>query len=141
MPLVTVAVTTVLLAGAGPASAQTATPPEHASLAAAAAAAAQATPLEAPPAKKGKNPVIIGAIAGAVTATVLTVMAAKQYGENEAGGMCGACLAYWGPITIPAGAGIGAGIGWIVKATSPPPQPTGFPSSGWRQESAITIRF
>lgn len=150
MPLRTPALTLTLIAavilGAGTAFGQTPAAAESQSLAAAAAAAARATELQPPPAKTRKNPVIIGAIVGAIGAAALTAMYAKQYGENESGGFCGACFAYWSPLAIPAGAGIGAGIGWAVKAGLPDPQPAGLPpsttaSAGWRQDAAVTIRF
>lgn len=144
-PAVALAVAAVLLGGAGPAFGQTPASAERPSLAAAAAVAAQTTPLQPPPAKKGKNPVIIGAIVGAIGAAALTAMYAKQYGENEAGGFCGACFAYWAPIAVPAGAGIGAGVGWAIKAGAPDPRSVGVPtptaSAGWRQEAAVTLKF
>lgn len=140
-PAAALAVAAVLFAGAGTAFGQTPAPAEHPTLAAAAAVAAQNTTLQPAPAKKGKNPVIIGALIGAVGAAAFTAMFAAKYGENETGGFCGACFAYWAPLAVPAGAGIGAGVGWIIKAGAPGPQPTGQPSSGWRQESAVTIRF
>jgi hypothetical protein len=148
MPAVTLALTAVLLAGAGTAAGQTTASPGSPGLAAAAAAAAQTTPLQPPPAKKGKNPVIIGALIGAVGAAALTTVAARQYGHNEGYGTCVPCLVQWGSIAIPAGAGIGAGIGWAVKAGSPDQRPTGVPRttdrtapSGWRQDAAVTFSF
>ena len=141
MPAVTLAVTAVLLAGVRPASAQTPASPEQPGLAAAAAAAAQATEPQPPPAKKRKNPVAIGTLIGAGGAAALTAVAAAQYGANEGGRFCIPCLAQWSMITVPVGAGIGAGIGWAVKAGSPGPQPAGHPSAGWRQDAAVTIKF
>lgn len=143
-----VVLTAALIALAGTARAQTPAAPEQPSLAAAAAAAAQATPLEPPPAKKGKNPVIIGAIVGALGAAAMTAVVARQYGHNEGYGTCVPCLFQWGTIAVPAGAGIGAGIGWIIKADSPDPQSPGLPPSvtehtpsGPRRQVGVGITF
>ena len=148
MPAAALIVATTMLAVAGTARAQTPDAQERPSLAAAAAAAAEATPLQAPPAKDRMNPVAIGTLIGAGGAAALTAVAAAQYGANEGGRFCIPCLAQWGMITVPVGAGIGAGIGWIVKAASPDPQQPGLPPttdrtapSGWRQDATVTIRF
>ena len=149
MPAVTLAVTAVLIAGAGTAGAQTQAAPEQTSLATAATAAAQTTELQPPPAKKRKNPVAIGTLIGAGGAAALTAVAAAQYGANEGGRFCIPCLAQWGMITIPVGAGIGAGVGWIVKASSSGTQPPGLPPppvtagtpSGPRRQVAVGVTF
>jgi hypothetical protein len=139
---------TILLAGAGTAFGQTPASPEPPGLAAAATAAAQAIPLQPPPAKRGRNPVAIGALIGAVGAAAMTAVAARRYGHNEGYGTCVPCLVQWGTIAVPVGAGIGAGIGWAVKAGSPDPQPISPPApadrtaqAGWRRDAAVTIRF
>ena len=149
IPALTLAVTAALLAGIGTANGQTPASPERPGLAAAAAAAAQTTELQPTPAKKPKNPVAIGTLIGAGGAAALTAVAAAQYGANEGGRFCIPCLAQWGMITIPVGAGIGAGIGWIVKVTSPGSQPPGLPPpsvtervpSGPRRQVSVGVTF
>ena len=58
--------------------------------------------------------VVRGALIGAGAALVATGMAASKYGENEGGRFCSRCLAQWSLFTVPAGAGIGAAIGYGI---------------------------
>jgi hypothetical protein len=39
---------------------------------------------------------------------------AARYGENEGGRFCGACFIRWSAISVPAGAGIGAAVGFLI---------------------------
>jgi hypothetical protein len=55
-----------------------------------------------------------GAAIGAASAFGLTAAAAKSYGDNEGGRFCGACLLQWSVISVPAGAGIGFGVGFAI---------------------------
>jgi hypothetical protein len=63
------------------------------------------------------NPVAIGAVSGAAAAAGLTYLAAARYGENEGGEFCGRCFVQWSAVTVPAGAGAGAAIGWGIGRT------------------------
>jgi hypothetical protein len=40
--------------------------------------------------------------------------AAAKYGENEGGEFCGRCFLQWSAIAVPVGAGIGAGVGYLI---------------------------
>jgi hypothetical protein len=62
----------------------------------------------------------IGALIGAGGAAAVTYWAAKTYGENEAGGFCEQCFAQWGAFAIPAGALVGALVGWTVSQSAGP---------------------
>ena len=146
-PTLSLLIAATLIAGTGAARAQSATTPDTGRLTAAALAAAQETPLAGPPARKRKDPAVIGAIIGGVAAAALVGGAAAAYGANEGGSFCGACLIQWGIIAVPAGIGIGAGIGWVVHAASPdqrpgftpPANPTGRGTTGRRRQVGVTL--
>ena len=146
-PALSLLIVASLAAGTGTARAQAANVsiPSR-SVAAAAVAAAQQTVPDAP-LKKRTNPVLIGALIGGAGAAALTAWAANAYGHNEGWSYSCACFAKWGAIAIPAGAGIGAGIGFAVRAASPdqrpgvyPPVGAGRTPAGRRHELAVTLR-
>ena len=43
-----------------------------------------------------------------------SAIAASKYGENEGGQFCGRCFLEWSAITLPAGAGAGALVGYVI---------------------------
>jgi hypothetical protein len=134
-----------LLASAGPVQAQsaatqtattrTATTLTDTAAASAAEAARRDGGAEAPrPRRRHERAPLIGAVIGAAAAAAFTASLASAYGNNEGGGFCGACFVEWSAVTIPTGAGIGAGIGLAVRAIGnhrPSPQlaPGGAPRS------------
>jgi hypothetical protein len=65
--------------------------------------------------RAGGHAVAFGAAIGAAGAFAVTAWAASSYGENEGGSFCSGCLAQWGAIAVPAGAGIGAAIGLAIE--------------------------
>jgi hypothetical protein len=60
--------------------------------------------------RTGGHAVRNGALIGAGAAFGINLWFAKAYGENEGGSFCGGCLAM-SIVTVPMGAGIGAGVG------------------------------
>lgn len=64
--------------------------------------------------RRGINPVVAGAAIGAAAAAGITFAAAASYGENEGGKFCGRCFVQWSTFSVPAGAGLGAAIGWGI---------------------------
>jgi hypothetical protein len=81
--------------------------------------------------RAGGHAVGFGAAIGAAGAFAVTAWAASRYGDNEGGSFCSGCLAQWGAIAVPAGAGIGAAIGLAIEQarrttllTAPRPRPT-----------------
>jgi hypothetical protein len=80
------------------------------------------------PAQSGsKKGTWIGALIGAGGAAAVTYWAANQYGENESGDFCGQCFAQWGAFAIPAGALVGAIVGWNVSRSVGPQPVTARP--------------
>jgi hypothetical protein len=63
--------------------------------------------------RSGGNATKYGALIGAAAAFVPTAAFAAAYGRNEGGGFCQMCLGV-SIVTVPMGAGIGAGVGAIV---------------------------
>ena len=63
---------------------------------------------------RGRQPVW-GAIIGAAAGIAATAAAASAYGENEGGGFCAGCMVQWSAIAVPAGAGLGAAIGFALR--------------------------
>ena len=64
--------------------------------------------------RSGGHATAWGAVIGVASAVALTAAAAESYGNNEGGRFCGNCFLVWGILTVPAGAGIGAGIGKAI---------------------------
>ena len=60
--------------------------------------------------------VVTGAVIGAITAAAITAWAAASYGENEGGKFCANCMLQWSALSVPVGAGLGAGIGFAVAS-------------------------
>ena len=54
---------------------------------------------------------IAAGIAGGIGVSAL---AASKYGDNETGQFCTRCFMEWSAISIPVGAGIGAGVGYLI---------------------------
>jgi hypothetical protein len=75
----------------------------------------------------GKKGPWIGALIGAGGAAAVTYWAAKTYGENEPGGFCEQCFVQWGAFAIPAGALVGAVVGWTISHTAGPHPSTAPP--------------
>jgi hypothetical protein len=44
----------------------------------------------------------------------VSAIAASKYGDNETGQFCTRCFMQWSAISIPVGAGIGAGVGYLI---------------------------
>ena len=44
----------------------------------------------------------------------IAALGAARYGDNEGGRFCGACFVEWSAVTVPAGAGIGAAVGYFI---------------------------
>jgi hypothetical protein len=57
---------------------------------------------------------VYGALAGAGAGLVLAASFASAYGENEGGHFCGTCFVLAGAGLVPAGAGIGVGLGALI---------------------------
>jgi len=72
------------------------------------------------PSSSGARGAAIGAIAGGAGAAAIVYWVASSYGENETGGFCGRCFATWGSLAIPAGAALGAVIGFGINKASRP---------------------
>ena len=68
----------------------------------------------------------IGAAIGAGVAAGGTALIASNYGENEGTKFCHGCFYQWGVLTIPAGAVIGATIGWGVGRARKPKKSVTF---------------
>ena len=64
--------------------------------------------------RSGGHAAAWGAAIGAASALAVTAWAASSYGENEGGRFCSGCLIQWGALSVPAGAGIGLGIGFAI---------------------------
>jgi hypothetical protein len=130
-----------LIGTAATAQAQTA-PPSTPSLAASAAVAATAAaPLApSPSSRRYQRAPLVGAVVGGLAAAALTAGLARAYGNNEGGRFCGACFAQWGAIAIPAGAGIGAGIGFAVRALGSDQQPGPWPPPSIRDRNGPGLR-
>jgi hypothetical protein len=54
---------------------------------------------------------IAAGIAGGIG---VSAIAASKYGDNETGQFCTRCFMQWSAISIPVGAGIGAGVGYLI---------------------------
>jgi hypothetical protein len=74
-----------------------------------------------------------GAVIGAASAAAVTAWAAASYGENETGHFCTGCFVQWGALSIPAGAGIGFGVGFAIDRLR---QTTAFDPQPWRRSVA-----
>ncbi len=56
-----------------------------------------------------------GIAIGVVAGLALSGGAAARYGENEGGSFCGPCFVQWSAVTVPAGAALGALVGYLVS--------------------------
>jgi hypothetical protein len=54
---------------------------------------------------------IAAGIAGGIA---VSAVAASKYGDNETGQFCTRCFVQWSAVSIPVGAGIGAGVGYFI---------------------------
>lgn len=144
-----------LLASAGPVQAQSAAPRTATTLTdTAATAAVEAARREAGadaprPRRRHERAPLKGALIGGAAAAAFTAFLANEYGHNEGVSFCGACFIEWSAVTIPTGAGIGAGIGLAVRAignrqSSPQLAPGGAPRSpalDQRHGIALSVTF
>lgn len=64
----------------------------------------------------GKKKSALGwSIAGGAAAGLgMAGVAAARYGDNEGGAFCARCFVEWSAVSIPAGAGIGAAVGYFI---------------------------
>jgi hypothetical protein len=76
-----------------------------------------------------------GALIGAVAALAITGWAAASYGENEGGKFCYNCMLQWSALSVPVGAGLGAGIGVAVVSL----RSSALPAERFPRRAAITI--
>lgn len=74
-------------------------------------------PLQAGAQRAGtsKRSVIGWSIAAGIAGGIgVSAVAASKYGDNETGQFCTRCFVQWSAISIPVGAGIGAGVGYLI---------------------------
>lgn len=97
---------------------------------------------EAPPpddGTRGKG-ALVGALIGAGAALIVTGWAAASYGENEGGKFCTPCMVQWSALSVPVGAGLGAGIGFAVATVRQSAGPSG-PRPGRQTSITFSTRF
>jgi hypothetical protein len=69
----------------------------------------------AQPAGTSKRSALGWAIAAGIAGGIgVSAIAASKYGDNETGQFCTRCFMQWSAISIPVGAGIGAGVGYLI---------------------------
>jgi hypothetical protein len=99
--------------------------------------------------RRGGHAKAWGALIGAGGAFALTALAANSYGNNEGGRFCDACLVAWSVLTVPAGAGLGAVVGWAIDLgrhktlfVAPSRSPVAVvPVIGPRKGVMVSVRF